>query len=181
MSVDILGTSWDQCRSMVQYSFTSTETRRLVWTDSPGRPPRLSHSSWICDSKWVTVAFYCAFWIATQVVYLQRFLVVTWPVPRKTAAVSARSVYTIQPCTMHHDTSCKATYVRCMRVNLAVTCQLHFWQNDRDLLHATAVIWGMERIPHRKLTLEEKFSRRSCRDSNPRSFNHESGTLTMDL
>ena len=46
MSVDILGTSWDQCRSMVQYSFTSTETRRIVRTDSPGRPPRLSHSSW---------------------------------------------------------------------------------------------------------------------------------------
>ena len=46
MSVDILGTSWDQCRSMVQYSFTSTETRSLVRTDSPGRPPRLSHSSW---------------------------------------------------------------------------------------------------------------------------------------
>ena len=46
MSVDILGTSCDQCRSMVQYSFTSTETRRLVRTDSPGRPPRLSHSSW---------------------------------------------------------------------------------------------------------------------------------------
>ena len=45
MSVDILGTSWDQCRSMVQYCFTSTETRRLVRTDSPGRPPRLSHSS----------------------------------------------------------------------------------------------------------------------------------------
>ena len=35
-------------RSMVQCSFTSTETtdplRTLVWTDSPGRPPRLSHS-----------------------------------------------------------------------------------------------------------------------------------------
>ena len=46
MSVDILGTSWDQCVSMVQYSFTFTETRRLVRTDSPGRPPRLSHSSW---------------------------------------------------------------------------------------------------------------------------------------
>ena len=26
----------------------STETRRLVRTDSPGRPPRLSHSSWTC-------------------------------------------------------------------------------------------------------------------------------------
>ena len=37
----LLGTS----RSMVQYSFTSTETVRLVRTDSPGRPPRLSHSS----------------------------------------------------------------------------------------------------------------------------------------
>ena len=46
MSVDILGTSWDQCQSMVQYSFTSTETRRLVRTDSPGRPSRLSHNSW---------------------------------------------------------------------------------------------------------------------------------------
>ena len=41
----LTGTSWDQCVSMVQYSFTSTETRRLVSTDSPGRPPRLSHSS----------------------------------------------------------------------------------------------------------------------------------------
>ena len=46
MSFDILGTSCDQCRSTVQYIFTSTETRRLVRTDSPGRPPRLSHSSW---------------------------------------------------------------------------------------------------------------------------------------
>ena len=27
---------------MVQYSFTSTKTRRLVGTDSPGRPPRLT-------------------------------------------------------------------------------------------------------------------------------------------
>ena len=46
MSVDILGTSCDQCRSTVQYIFTSTETKRLVRTDSPGRPPWLSHSSW---------------------------------------------------------------------------------------------------------------------------------------
>ena len=52
MSVDVLGTSCDQCRSMVQYSFTSTETRRLVRTDSPGRPPRLSHSSSAAASHW---------------------------------------------------------------------------------------------------------------------------------
>ena len=46
MLADKLGTSWDQCRSMVQYSFTSTETIRLVRTESPGRPPPLSCSSW---------------------------------------------------------------------------------------------------------------------------------------
>ena len=51
MSVDILGTSCDQCWSMVQYSFTSTETRTLVRMDSPGRPPRLSHSSWTMNSQ----------------------------------------------------------------------------------------------------------------------------------
>ena len=51
MSVDILGTSCDQCRSLVQYSFTSTETRKLVRTDSSGRPPRLSHSSWTMKTQ----------------------------------------------------------------------------------------------------------------------------------
>ena len=42
MSVDILGTNWDQCQSMVQYSFLSTETIRLIRMDSPGQPPRLT-------------------------------------------------------------------------------------------------------------------------------------------
>ena len=51
MSVDILGTNCDQCRSTVQYCFTSTETIRLVRTNSPGRPPRLSHSSWTLTGK----------------------------------------------------------------------------------------------------------------------------------
>ena len=51
----------------------------------------------------MTVAFYySAFWISTEVVYLQRCLVVTWLVPRGTAAVSMRSVYTIQPCIISH-------------------------------------------------------------------------------
>ena len=53
-----------------------------------------------CDSKWVTVAFYSAFRISIQVVYLQHCLVVTWLVPHETAVVSALSVYTIQTCTM---------------------------------------------------------------------------------
>ena len=45
MSVDILGTNCGQCVCTVQCCFTSTETVRLVRTESPGRPPRLSHSS----------------------------------------------------------------------------------------------------------------------------------------
>ena len=41
--------------------------------------------------------------------------------------------------------SIKSTYVRCMRV-LAVTCHLHFWQNDRDFLRANCGNTGVERI-----------------------------------
>ena len=52
MSVDILGTNCDHCRSMVQCCFTSTETVRHIRTESPGRPPRLSHSSWALPYVW---------------------------------------------------------------------------------------------------------------------------------
>ena len=43
--VDILGTNCNQCVSTVQRCFTSTETVRFIRTESPGRPPRLSHTS----------------------------------------------------------------------------------------------------------------------------------------
>ena len=43
---------------------------------------------------------------------------------------------------------------------LAVTCRLHFWQNDRGLLRATAVTRGWNgyrnKSQHRKLILEKK-------------------------
>ena len=42
---DILGANCDQCVCMVQCCFTSTETIRVIRTGSPGRLPRLSHSS----------------------------------------------------------------------------------------------------------------------------------------
>ena len=52
-------------------------TYKLVRADSPRRPPRLSHSSWTlivaCGSKWVTAAFYSAFWVSTQVVSYRAF------------------------------------------------------------------------------------------------------------
>ena len=40
-----------QSRSMVQCCFTFTETVRLTRTESPGGPPRLSHSSWTLQDK----------------------------------------------------------------------------------------------------------------------------------
>ena len=45
MSVDVLGENCDHAMP-VQCCFTSTETVRLIRTESPGRPPRLWHSSW---------------------------------------------------------------------------------------------------------------------------------------
>ena len=66
--------------------------------------------------------------MSTEVVYLLRCLVVTWLVPRETAAVSARSVHTIHTAihyvmSLHTKTpsylltySYKTTYVECMCV-----------------------------------------------------------------
>ena len=76
---------------------------------------------------------------------------------------------------------------------LDVTCHLHFWQNDRDLLHITVITvggaqgggWGGGRATgtsqHTKLAWRRKFSRHSCQVSNQRHFNHESSALTTEL
>ena len=52
------------------------------------------------------------------------------------------------------------SHVRKVYVCLAVTCHLHFWQNDKDLSYAAVVTWGwngyQNKIQHRKLTLEKK-------------------------
>ena len=67
----------------------------------------------------------------------------------------------------------------------AITCHLHFWQNDSRVfqVHATGAIrrgngWGGGGDGHQnkstaelKVTLEKKILCRSCRDSNPRPFN----------
>ena len=50
--------------------------------------------------------------------------------------------------------------IRKVHACLAVTCHLHFWQNDRDFLRATAVTRGWNgyrnKSQHRKSTLEKK-------------------------
>ena len=75
MSSDVswlLGTNCDQCLSMVQCCFTSTETARLVRTKYPGRPPRLSHSSWTLSWALTTMYLndYCIKWRQTGVTTL---------------------------------------------------------------------------------------------------------------
>ena len=72
-----------------------------------------------------------------------------------------------------------------MSAYLGVTRHLHFRQNGRGLLRATAVTrgWNGHRIrvrtqsPLRRRT----FSRRSCRDWNSQPFDQESGALTNKL
>ena len=78
-----------------------------------------------------------------------------WLAPVQTAAISARSVYTIQPCTVSLHAKPRKVYA-C----LAVICHLRFWQNERGLLRATAVTRGWNgyrnKNLHRKVTMESE-------------------------
>ena len=65
-----------------------------------------------------------------------------WPVPHGTAAISAQGL--CAPCN-HVPCHFMQSHIRKVRACLAVTCHLHFWQNDRDLLRATAVTRGWNR------------------------------------
>ena len=64
-------------------------------------------------------------------------------------------------CTPYKNTPCHfmQSHIHKVHACLPVTCQEHFWQNDRDLLHATAVTRGKNgyrnKSQHRKLTLEK--------------------------
>ena len=80
-----------------------------------------------------------------------------WLVPHETAAVFAQIL-----CMPYNHAPCHfmQSHIRKVYACLAVTCHLHFWQNDQDLLHATAVTHGWNdyrnKSQHRKLTLEKK-------------------------
>ena len=80
------------------------------------------------------------------------------------------SLYTIQPCTSlqcHFIWShIHMSHVHVRFNCLAVTCHQHFWQNDLDLLHATAVTFGWKRHQnkrqHRMLATGEEISPAAC-------------------
>ena len=154
------------------------------------------------------------FWLSTEVVYLRAltWLVPHESAPVSAhSMVSARPYnhalyHFMQPCTMSLHANrpditalvdwawsiSLLTYLHFMQSNickvhacLAVTCHLHFWQNDHDLLRAPAVTLGwngyQNKSQHRSWPRTRKISRRSCRDSSPRTFDHVSGALTTEL
>ena len=128
--------------------------------------------------------------------WLQRCSIVTWLAPRKNCCrLGASSVYTIQPCTSLHRNSLKLhTYGECVFSCKLSPAFLFFFfflfENDWDLLRATRIFvperlgsftcycgnTGVQRIPKWKLERiwiwRRKSSRRWCRESNPRPFDH---------
>ena len=87
--------------------------------------------------------------------------------------LSKHSLYTIQFCT---SLQCHFIQSHICKVHgcLVVTCHLHFWQNDLDLLYATVVTRGWNRYQnenqHRKLTLEKKILRLLLLGLEPTTF-----------
>ena len=90
-----------------------------------------------CGSTWVTsfIERFCFVFVFLNIHRSGVLTALAWLVPHETAAISVRSVYSIQPCTCHFMQS----HIRKVHACLAVTCHLYFRQNDRDLLRATAV------------------------------------------
>ena len=72
--------------------------------------------------------------------------------------------------------------IRKVHASLAATC---VWQNEWDLLRATAVTQGwngyQNKSQHRKSTLEKKIPPLLLRGLEPGTFDHESGALTAEL
>ena len=66
-------------------------------------------------------------------------LALAWLVPHETAAISAQVL-----CTPYNHAPCHfmQSHIRKVYACLAISCHLRFWQNDRDLLRATAVTRG---------------------------------------
>ena len=97
--------------------------------------------------------------------------------------LSASSAYTIQPFTFMQS------HIHKVYVYLAVTCHLHFWQNDQDLLCAIVVTRGWNgywnKSQHRKSTLEKKILPPLQQGFEPVTFqsrvSQESSTLTTEL
>jgi len=103
-----------------------------------------------CGSTWVT-SFIARF---LNIHWSGVLTALAWWVLHETAAISAQVLYTPYN---HAPCHFMQSHIHKVYVCLAVTCHLHLWQNDRDLLRATVVMQGWNRYwnkgQHRKVTL----------------------------
>ena len=107
-----------------------------------------------CARMWLILHEWQAFYSAFLNIHRSGVLTaVAWPVPHETASISAQV-----PCTPYNHAPCHfmLSHVRKVCVCLAVTCHMHFWQNDLDLLRATAVTRGWNRYRNKPDTSERK-------------------------
>ena len=86
-----------------------------------------------CARMWFYMSeylFIVCFWISTEVVYLQR-----WRGWCHMKLLPSRRVL----CTPYNHAPCHfmQSHIHEVYACLAVTCHLHFWRNDQDLLRAT--------------------------------------------
>ena len=146
----------------------------------------LSHSlrSQVILHEWLASFFLLFLNIHQSDVLIQCYLIVTWLVPCKTAAILAHSVYTIQPCTM----SCHFLQSHIHRVHVCLVgnlppALLAKWPGSFTCYCDST---DMEQISEWESAQKSwpwgrKFSCHPCQDLNLRPFNHESSTLTTEL
>ena len=151
---------WHLYRGCQKDSLSNTDHPRTEGSSSCARAPGLSscHHSWISVSCWrlqaLLIVVDCFFPLLSRLTALtcdstwvnSFFLVHFFEYPLKWCAYSAGmagatwncchlSAFCVHhaPCHFIQSSICK------VHAYLAVTCHLHFWQNARDLLRATAV------------------------------------------
>ena len=128
---------------------------RNITEKTPTHPPKKQtvvgrfHTALFCapeQTHWALVAcdrmsdcnFLLRVWIFTKVVYLQHcfgcyMAGATW------------NCYSLGTFCLHHTqrvTPLHANHMRRVPACLAVTCEVHLWQNDQDCLRASVVTWG---------------------------------------
>ena len=136
--------------------------------------------------------FYIVLFSALEQTHCARMWFVFFKYPPKWCTYSAGMAGATRNCcylgafcvhhtTMHHMQS----HIRKVYACLAVTCHLRFLAEWPGSFTCYCGNTGVERIAKWVSTesrpWRRKFSHRSSRDSNPQSFNHESGALTTEL
>ena len=122
-------------------------------------------------SKWCT---YSAIWL------LHGWCHVKLLPPRRTFSIHHR----LPPCTIL-QCHFMQSHIRRVHVSSAVTCHLHFWQNDREYFHSIAVTQGWNgyrnKSQHRMLTLNKKILPPLCQDSNQQRVMRSTSELCLQL